>query len=184
MSRGINATTKNSLALDGFSLCTLVQMDFPSPVRLTDLGRNITAFSNTFTASSHMLGIGEVSESTEVRVNSMSLELSGVEQTYVSLFLGTDYIDVWVSVWRAVLNSSGTIVGDPFLYFKGVISGYEIKETRETTTISVEVASHWKDFEKLNGRKSNHNSQQLHFAGDLGLEYGARIIKDIKWGRK
>jgi len=50
--------------------------------------------------------------------------------------------------------------------------------------LTVEIASHWKDFEKENGRRTNHNTQQLYFDGDLGFEFAAKTIKDLKWGRE
>jgi len=184
MTRGINSTTKTALATGGFNLCTLLQIDFSSVVRLTDADRNISALSNTWTSSGHLLSIGPVTESTELKVNSMRIELSGAEQTYLAIFLGGEYIDKWVTVYRAVLDASDAVVGAPLMYFKGLIAGFEFAETTESSVITVDVASHWKDFEQINGRKTNHNSQQVYFPGDLGLEYGARIIKDIKWGRK
>lgn len=184
MTRGINSATKAALAEDGFSLCTLVQIDFPTVVRLTDADRNISAMAQTFISSGHLLSVGATTESTDLRVNSMKLELSGAEQTYAAIFLGGEYIDRWVTIWRAVLDGSDGVIGSPILYFKGLISGYEFTENDGDSTIHVEVSSHWKDFEKVSGRKTNHNSQQMFFPGDMGLEFSARIIKDIRWGRK
>ena len=45
------------------------------------------------------------------------------------------------------------------------------------------MASHWADFEKKAGRFSNNNSQQYFFSGDVGFEYAANTVKDLKWGR-
>ena len=35
----------------------------------------------------------------------------------------------------------------------------------------------------IKGRKTNTNSQQLYFAGDLGFDYASQTVQDIKWGR-
>ena len=53
----------------------------------------------------------------------------------------------------------------------------------KTSNVSLSVASHWSDFKKKSGRRTNHNGQQLHFAGDKGFEFAANTVKDIKWGR-
>jgi hypothetical protein len=49
--------------------------------------------------------------------------------------------------------------------------------------IELDIASHWSDFEKRSGRKTNSNSQGLHFTGDKGFDFAANIVKDLKWGR-
>jgi len=75
-------------------------------------------------------------------------------------------------------------VGAPILIFDGILTGYAIEDTEEESKVTVQMASHWKDFEKENGRRTNHNSQQLYFAGDEGFEFAPKSIKDLKWGRK
>ena len=184
MTRSINASTAAALATDSFNLATLVQINFTSVVRLTDWGRSVTALSNTWTSSAHFIGIGDITETSELRVNDLSLTLSGVEQTFVSIFLSNNYIDVPIAVYRAVFDNTDTIIGAPILVFDGVVTGFDITDTEDDSKITVKMASHWKDFEKENGRRTNHNSQQLFFAGDQGFEFAPKSIKDLKWGRK
>jgi len=184
MTRLINAATLAALESDSFNIATLVQIDFSSVLRLTDWGRSVTALSNTWDSSGHFMGIGDVTESAELRVNDLSLTLSGVEQAYVAIFLGNNYIDVPITVYRAILDDSDSVIGAPILIFDGILTGYQIEDTDTESKVTVKMASHWKDFEKENGRRTNHNSQQLYFAGDLGFEFAAKSIKDLKWGRK
>jgi len=183
MSRGIASATRTALASDGFRLATLIELDFSTPVRVTDYGSNVTAFSNTFSTTSSIIEIGNTSESGALQVNSMALTLSGVDQTYISLFLNNDYIDVRGRIWRAVMADDGSIIGDPFLYFDGRIVGYAIEDTGKTATIEIELASHWKDFEKINNRKTNSNSQALHFSGDKGFDFASTVVTELRWGR-
>ena len=184
MTRLINSATLSALESDNFNIATLVQIDFSTVVRLTDWGRNVTALSNTWASSANFIGIGDVTESAELRVNDLSLTLSGVEQTYIAIFLGNNYIDVPIKVYRAILSNSDVLIGAPILTFDGIITGYQIEDTESESKITVKMASHWKDFEKENGRRTNHNTQQLYFAGDLGFEFAPKSIKDLKWGRK
>ena len=115
-----------------------------------------------------------MTESAELRVNDLSLTLSGVDQTYVSIFLGNNYIDVPIKVYRAILNDADAVVGVPILIFDGILTGYDIQDTENESKVTVQMASHWKDFEKENGRRTNHNSQQLYFAGDEGFEFAPK----------
>lgn len=183
MSRGIASATQTALASDGFRLATLIELGFDTLVRVTDYGSNVTAFTNTFSTTSSIVEIGNASETGSLQVNSMALTFSGVDQSYISLFLNNDYIDVQARIWRAVMAQNGSVIGDPFLYFDGRIVGYAIEDSGKTATIEIEVASHWKDFEKINNRKTNSNSQALYFPGDKGFDFASKQINEIKWGR-
>ena len=125
-----------------------------------------------------------VKETSDLRVNTVDITLSGVEQSYVSLFLSQNYIDVPAKIYRAVLDDNDVVIGSPILVFNGVITNYDIQDSKSESTVTVQIASHWKDFEKENGRKTNDNSQKIYFPNDEGFEFAAKTIKDLKWGRK
>lgn len=185
MSRGINAATKSALSSDGFRLATLVQMNLATVTRMTDYGSAITPSGmGTFNPSGHLLDLSDVSETSELRINSTSIRLSGVQQDFVDVFLTGDYMNAQVLIYRAVIGALGTVTGDPFLYFDGRIVGFSIADTENSSEIEVEISSHWKDFEKVNNRKTNSNSQQMYFPDDLGFEFASKMVKDLKWGRK
>ena len=184
MTRSIDSSTIAELAKDAFNLATLIQFDFPSPIRITDWDKDVFALGVTFPSSSHFLGVDNVKETSELRVNSMNITLSGVDQTYIALFLNSNYIDIPVNIYRAVMSDAAAVIGSPILIFNGVMTGYEIEDSQSESTIKIAIASHWKDFEKENGRKTNSNSQKLHFSSDNGFEFAAASIKDMKWGRK
>ena len=184
MTRLINSATLAALETDSFNIATLVQIDFSSAIRITDWARSVTALSNTWNSSGNFIGVGDITESQELRVNDLTLTLSGVDQTYVAIFLSNNYIDVPIEVYRAILDDADAVVGAPILIFDGILTGYAIEDTEEGSKVTVQMASHWKDFEKENGRRTNHNSQQLYFAGDDGFEFAPKSIKDLKWGRK
>lgn len=184
MSRGLTPATVTALSADNINLCTLIQLDFTTAIRLTDYDRDISALSTTFTGSGHLLDIDQVSESSALKVNATKLVLSAVEQTYVSLFLNNAYIDVRARIWKTVLDSADAVIGDPILVFDGRITGYDIEDRTTQSLINIYLASHWKDFEKKSGRKTNHNMQQLFFPGDDGFEFASAAVKDLKWGKK
>tara|TARA_B110000503_G_C6976817_1_gene341513 strand:+ start:137 stop:691 length:555 start_codon:yes stop_codon:yes gene_type:complete len=183
MSRTIHADTITALASDSFNLATLVRFDFDSPIYLTDHSRDLTVSSTTYTSSAHLQAIAGVTESSQLKVNNVTIRLSGVEQSYVSIVLGQDYMGARARIWRAVIDESDDVVGSEILVFDGRIVGYALSDTRNSSNVEIELASHWKDFDLVKGRRTNHNSQQIYFSGDLGFEFAAESAKDIKWGR-
>ena len=92
-------------------------------------------------------------------------------------------MDVRARIWKAVLDSSDAIVGAPFLVFDGRISSYSISDNTGTSEISIEMSSHWKDFELSKGRRTNRNSQQYYFPADKGLDFSGVIVRNLMWGK-
>lgn len=183
MARGLTTAVNNELATDKLNPVTLVYLNVSTGLRFTDHYKDLTYDSNTYTASSLFLKVSEVSESSEVEITNIALEFTGADQTIISLFLNNEYMDRDVEVYKGFLNSTQSLISDPFLLFKGRIESFSIDETLQSSDVKVVATSHWADFDKVKGRKTNTNSQQLYFAGDVGFDYASQTVQDIKWGR-
>jgi hypothetical protein len=183
MSRSIHANVITELAKDAFNMAHIVSIDFSQTVYLTDYGHDITYSGNNYNSSSHLLELSQVNETSDAQIGTFTINLSGVEQSFVATLLSENYIDREVIISRVILDSVGAIIGDPIALYNGRIDGFSIKDDTKTSQINLSVASHWSDFEKESGRRTNHNGQQIHFAGDKGFEFAANTVKDIKWGR-
>lgn len=183
MARSLNASVVTEIAKDSVTMCHLLYMGLSTAQYMTDAAFDITYDSNTYTSSNYLLTMGSIDEASEVRVGSVSIELSSVGQAFTSIFLTYPYIGKQVIIRRAFLDSTGSIIGDPVVIYDGRIDGFDMNESQTESTISVSVASHWSDFEKKAGRYTNTNSQELFFSGDKGFEFAANTVKDLKWGR-
>ena len=183
MARTINASTLTALQSDGFRMCHLIDIDLGTQLYITDNAFDVSYNSNTYTAESWVLGVGSANESVDLRVGKITLNLSTVESTVRNYLLSNDIINRSVQFYRAVINdSSGAIVGDPIPTFKGYITTFSISDSGTRSSASISIASHWADFEKKNGRFTNDNSQQNIFSGDLGMQYAANTVKNLRWG--
>jgi len=183
MTRSINAATITALQSDAIRLCHLVQIDFPTVAKITDNYHAVDFDGDDFEPVGHLLQIGQPQETQELRVGTIKITLSGVDQAYVSVFLNQTYINRRVRIWKAVLDSAGDIIGDAIITFDGQITGYGLQGGEDSSVIDVSCASHWADFERKAGRLTNTNSQQYFFPTDTGFRYAANSIKDIKWGK-
>ena len=183
MSRGIHADVITELAKDSFNMAHLLTIDFATPSYMTDYRHDLVDNSITYIASDYLLAMGDVSESNEIQVGSINIELSGVGNAYISTLLLENYIDRKVNIQRVLLTDTGATIGTPFTLYEGRIEGFNIQDSDSDSIVSIAVASHWADFERINGRRTNSNSQEAAFTGDTGMEFASAIIKDIKWGR-
>ena len=189
MARGLSASVKTELGTGNSGAIEpvyLLYLGFGTPLYKTNCSFNLTSSvsgsSQTYTADGFLVGVGNVSETTEPIKNTFSLQLSGVDQSLVSVILNENIINDTVKIWQGLLNANA-LISDPYLLFEGSINNYSIEDDNNTTIIGLEVTSQWGQFEKENGRTTSDTSQQRHFASDKGFEFSALTIRDIRWGR-
>lgn len=184
MTRTVNASVITELAKDSFRLCHLVSFDISTGVYLTDYAHDVTYGGATYSASDGFLTVSSPQETQDLRVGQTNITVSGVDQLFVGLFLLQDWINREAVISRAVISESGGVIGSPIVVFSGQITQFQVDEGRDSSEVTIAMASHWADFEKKAGRFTNNNSQQYFFAGDVGFEYAANTVKDLKWGRE
>ena len=122
MSRTIHADVITEIAKDNFQQVTLISIAFDSTVYLTSGFHDISYSGNSYEAGGHFLGISNIKESANVRVGTIKLTLSAVNQTYVSIVLSQDIINRQVLIYRAFLDTANAIIGDPLLTYDGTIT--------------------------------------------------------------
>lgn len=187
MARGLASAFKTELATGNISPVFLVHLGFATPVYLTNasfpLTSSVSGSSITYTASGHLRSITGVSETNSPTKNSLAVQLSGVDQTYTAVILNENIIGKEVKIYRGLLDSSNALISDPFLLFYGTIDDFKINDTTDTSNVVLTISSHWGQFEKQSGRQTSNNSQQRFFSGDLGMEFAALTVRDLKWGR-
>lgn len=179
MPRTVSPDLIAALSGDSFQIAHLIFLDVGDGIYITDNAYDISGY----TASGHVIEVGSPTETRDLRVNTLNIGLSGVDQAYISLFLQSDWINRRASVQKAVISGS-SIVGAPLTVFEGQITRFQINESDRGSDITVAIASHWADFERKAGRLTNNVTQQYFFPDDVGFEYSANTVKDIKWGRE
>jgi len=187
MTRSLTTAVKNELATNDIRPVHLITIGFSTPVNLTDcafpLTSSVSGSSVTYTASSFLLSITNFTEETDITKTSLGLSLSGADQTFISTVLSENITNDEVTVFRGLLADDNTLIADPFLLYKGNIESFNIQESEKSSAVNLTVVSHWADFDKKNGRKTNNTSQQRFFSTDVGMDFSSQTVLDIKWGR-
>tara|TARA_R100000655_G_scaffold45556_1_gene82366 strand:+ start:271 stop:936 length:666 start_codon:yes stop_codon:yes gene_type:complete len=150
--------------------------------------------SNTYSAVGTFLSFSPVNETTQLKVNSINISLSGVDTSILSQVVNNDIVNKRVVIYRSFLDSNGAFqTNRTFMLFDGNIKNWTCKETPESATISLSVATHWSNWSQKNGRSTNKNSQNVTkkynnavngetFADDNGFDYAHLTIGNIQWG--
>ena len=166
----------------------LIKIYFDEPTGtqyLTDSFISITYDSNTYSPLGYFLSFSNIEETTQLVINSLTLNISGVDQVYINHVLSERFIDRKVVIYKGFLSTSDdSLIADPVLIFQGNMDTPSIHEAEDEgiCTVSISVANQFVDFEKTTGRYTNQESQQSVYPGDLGFNYASEIIKDIVWG--
>jgi len=129
------------------------------------------------------MGVSNHSEETDITKSTISLTLSGADQTFISTVLNENVVNDSVTIYRGLLADDNSLIADPFLLYQGNIESFEIQEKEKDSIVGLSIVSHWADFDKKNGRKTNNTSQQRFFSTDVGMDFASQTVQDIKWGR-
>lgn len=155
----------------------------------------INTFSNNnLTANITAITSLSSESSTSITISFSSPEIDGVI-TDRSLTGYARYINRDVFIYKAHMDATGSIIGDPYLLFKGIISGGKMTEDPEKeAVISWTLSSHWADFSRVQGRITSDASHRAlnssnkpdpeatirpAYAKDLGFEHSELAVNLI-----
>jgi len=164
----------------------LIEAEFSTTTYyLTDAWREIVWGEKTYTALGHFLSFSDIEESSTVQVSSITAQLSGIDQTLLYSVLAEYYIDRPLRIYKCFLDENLVVVVDPILIFEGRIDSPVITENPDdgSCVLSVAATNIWVDFERLAGRHTNHEEQQLFYPGDKGFEFVSELDQEVLWGR-
>jgi hypothetical protein len=185
MDRGSTGAFQTEIVKSANKPFHLVKLSFDDvSYFLSDAYIPVTYDSNTYTPTGSFLAFSDIVETIEANIETISISLSGVDTTYINLFLEGGYLDRTVQIYKAFLDSSDALVSDPLLIFEGRLNNPVIKEDVEagTSTIAVQASSLFVDFDRINTRFTNNESQQSFFSGDTGFRFSSVVVKELNWG--
>jgi len=95
----------------------------------------------------------------------------------------TSYINRDVLIYRVHINpDTRAIIGEPYIYFKGIIGSADISEKLDSSTITWKLASHWGDFIRVQGRLTDdatHRALQAAGTPDLSAVIRPEYATDL-----
>lgn len=184
MARSLSASVVSELQAATVRPILLFKGEFSTGTLLAWTGIGDLAWNSlTWTGVGALAGVSVIEESQEVAAKSVSVSLDGIAASNVSLALSAARQGKPCEIWIGFLNSSGAVIADPYLAFRGRLDVPVIEDAGETATITITYESRLIDLERPRQRRYTHEDLQLDYAGDLGLEYVALLAdQPITWG--
>ena len=178
----ISETQKNTVVY-----YELVSIDVDDGYYLTNAPFDISHDGNTYIAAGALLGIDTVEENVGFEISQLAIVVGGIDplpgenEPFIKKILTVDYVDRSVVISRIYYQFS-TVKGVVQLY-NGYINAASLERSfgDQGVAVKIETSNNWTDFNRLNGRETNDNSQQAVFPGDLGMEFCKEMQKQVQW---
>lgn len=182
MTIATNAGFDGAAAAPVLGVLHLVEMDFLSGTQyLTNWPVNLTVGAKSYTGLGALGRVGELKESEDGAVQSVDLELSQVNASFLALALGSvnGYQGKAVRIYEALTSPSLAILGTPVLRFAGWMDIVKIKrdENGNVGRITMVCKTGGYDVRKNPaGLRMNDAQHQANHPGELGMQFVADLI--------
>jgi hypothetical protein len=153
-------------------------------IRMTDYHIPLTFNSNQYLAGGHLLTIYNVTDTTDLQINDVTVGFSGIDSTMVSYVLSYDYIDRPLNIYRAFLSDQDVLLSTHKI-FSGRVNAPSIADNVEDgeMLVSVNASSYLSDFDKKTSRHTNAQEHQYYHPNDGFFTLWGEIEKEIIWGK-
>lgn len=134
---------------------------------------------NTYTGAGSLLSISGLDEVADLSAKSITVTLSGIDETVLALALAEPYQRRKLRVLFGVVGNSASVE-----LFSGQMNTMTIEDSGETSTVSILVDSKLVELERASNRRYTSESQKSRHAGDTFFDYVAKLQdKQLVWGR-
>lgn len=137
---------------------------------------------NTYLGAGELLGIGEIVESVEVRIESMVIHFSGITAAYKSLALQSVDLKNQATVRLALLDSSGVVIADPDVLFIGNMDSVSLKEGGETARFDLVLQNELVKTQQPKERRYTDEDQKAIYPNDTFFRHSLNAEKETRWG--
>ncbi len=167
----------------------LVKMEFDpldgtNEVRLWNGLGDLTAFGEVYTGAGRLMQIEPIQETQETVASGVRLSLhirpttdqpDAVDEI-LNIALGEEYQGRPVTIWQAQIDhTDGTLIGDPFIRFKGKMDVMEDSELPGAAVITVTAENRLIDLERSRRRTYTPEDQKASHAGDTFFDEVASL---------
>mgnify|MGYP006433024125 FL=1 len=185
MSRSLTSAMQSAVTADLVRPIILVQCAFDSGnLNLWNGVGNLTVSSVDYVGAGTLLAIGEITETSELQANGITVTLSGITDPLLAKARDEDYQGRELKVLLGAMDASNGVISTPVNVFSGFIDTMVINDSSENATIQIAVENRLIGFERTRVRRYTAEDQLIDFPNDKGLEFVADMAeKEIVWGR-
>jgi len=184
MVRNLTAEFITQVDSSQLSPALLVKFEFASgDVRFWTGYGSKTYNSEEYTGIGDVMGVSTIEEVQDIRATSVTFTLSGLNSNVISAALQSQYQGRPVTMWFAVLDSSGNLIPNPYELFSGRMDVISFSDDGNAADFAIKCESNAIDIRKARERRYTPEDQKIDYPNDKGLEFVPKIQDiDIVWG--
>lgn len=183
---GIDSKIVNRLGADHQQLFFAVKAEFDtSTIYLWTGTDDLTLGGQTYLGAGSLLQISNITESTDLKSEGVTLILSGMDATVLNLALSENYQNRNIEIFMGYLMGGSNEVAGTLTLFAGRMSNMSISDTPEGSQIVIDAENRLLDFERpCNFRYTKESQAFLHGTDDTGFNRVQSLQdKEIVWGK-
>lgn len=163
----------------------LVRMEFANGFAYAWSGLGDLAWQGmTFRGVGDLGEISGLEETLDVENKGITLSLSAISAEMAPEVLNETRILGDVTIWLAQFDSTGAIIVDPVVAWRGYMDAPTLTDGGEQCTASVAVEDDLADLNRAVFRRYTNEDQQQDFPGDTCMQFVAGLQEQITfWGR-
>ena len=165
MTRTATTALTNALAADSVEPFFAFKLEFDSGTTriwtgMGDLDFDTGSGTETFLGGSSLVGIQPNEETADIQATGCTFSLNGIDNASISLALTEDYQGRNATLFLGAF-SSGAVVADPYILFKGLMDTMDISDNGQTASIQVKAESRLVSLQKARIRRITEQDQKL-----------------------
>ena len=160
----------------------MAEFAFATPVYLTNHPKNLSFNGNAFVADGQLSFEDSKEETSNLEYSNITITLENISDTMRTNLKSENYVGTQVTLNLAYLGTD-ELIDSTYEVFRGKISSASLIERLEKTFASIQVSSHWVDWQSIKGRTFTVESQNSIYSGDRGLDYAHRTRENLEWGQ-
>lgn len=128
-------------------------------------------YGQTFLGMGWLAQVSSVPSTIKTQAKNITLTLNGIPPTLVNEAVAQVRITGTVTIWLAILSSSGTVIQDPVQIFAGNMDVPSLADSGDTSSISITCENALLKLNLAPNRRFDDPDQQLYYPGDLGFSF-------------
>lgn len=187
MGRTLTAAALTQIQAQRAECIHLLSLSFSGgTIRFTTGSTDVTWNGNLYSKAGAAMSFEGVNETPDPSGQRLKIILDGVSLGAIAALLAENYIGRLGTLYRAYLNSAGTIIVDPIILFTGYLNTpWEVTEDWDGRwcRVTTELVSPLAVFNQVRGITADKTSHQRFYTGDT---FFAHIVDkpegDFGWG--
>ena len=184
-SRALHSIITTELAKGKINYCHLYKLEFNATYIYTDAKLNIAYDGQSYLSNAFIQNSSTIREEGKLTTGKVTLQMSGVDQTFITEFLTNGYIQKQITISRAFLSDDFVVLNSGSNYaveiiFRGNVADFSVEDTMESTQVKLGIENHWAQFGRIAGRVTTpDSSNQFTWQNyDKAFDWMVEVNKD------